>query len=157
MYDFTYHPNWGANVLKLGDLGWLSRGGLACVTWSPVSQRHPDWKFPKNLNNRTTESRWHWKFQQNFRLDIWNDKKLLRGGAHTTSCLNVIFLIYKYSVSFRSLLVGKTIKKSCNLGKGAEKKPVFFMVFCQTGGRGVSEGSEKTILLFWKSIFSESM
>ena len=23
------------------------------------------------------------------------------------------------------------------------------MVFCQTGGRGVSEGSEKTILLFW--------
>ena len=27
------------------------------------------------------------------------------------------------------------------------------MVFCKTGGRGVSEGSEKTILLFWKSIF----
>ena len=33
-------------------------------------------------------------------------------------------------------------------GKGAEKKPVFSMVSCQTGGRGVSEGSEKTILLF---------
>ena len=30
------------------------------------------------------------------------------------------------------------------------KKNVFFMVFCQTGGRGVSEGSEKTILLFWR-------
>ena len=44
-----------------------------------------------------------------------------------------------------------------NLGKGSEKKPVFFMVFCQTGGRGVSEGSKKTIKLFWKSIFSESM
>ena len=27
------------------------------------------------------------------------------------------------------------------------------MVFCHTRGRGVSEGSEKTILLFWKSIF----
>ena len=53
-------------------------------------------------------------------------KKLLRGGAHTTSCLNVIFLIYKYSVSFRSLLVGKTIKKSCNQGKGAGKKNRIF-------------------------------
>ena len=29
-----------------------------------------------------------------------------------------------------------------------KRKNVFFMVFCQTGGRGVSEGSEKTILLF---------
>ena len=29
-----------------------------------------------------------------------------------------------------------------------KKNPYFFMVFCQTGGRGVSEGSEKTILLF---------
>ena len=36
----------------------------------------------------------------------------------------------------------------CNLGKGSEKKTVFFMVFCQIGGRGVSKGSEKTIMLF---------
>ena len=27
------------------------------------------------------------------------------------------------------------------------------MVFCQTGGRGVGEGSKKTILLFWKKYF----
>ena len=33
-------------------------------------------------------------------------------------------------------------------GRVPKKKSVFFMVFCQTGGRGVSEGSEKTILLF---------
>ena len=33
-------------------------------------------------------------------------------------------------------------------GRGPKKKYVFLMVFCQTGGRGVSEGSEKTILLF---------
>ena len=33
-------------------------------------------------------------------------------------------------------------------GRVPEKKSVFLMVFCQTGGRGVSEGSEKTILLF---------
>ena len=34
------------------------------------------------------------------------------------------------------------------LGKGAEKNPVFFMIFCQGPRAGVSEGSEKTILLF---------
>ena len=46
---------------------------------------------------------------------------------------------------------GLNYSKSISLlGKGSEKKSVFFMVFCQTGGRGVSEGREKTILLFWR-------
>ena len=33
------------------------------------------------------------------------------------------------------------------------------MVFCQTrgGGGGVSEGGQKTKLLFWKKYFSESI
>ena len=45
-----------------------------------------------------------------------------------------------------------------DLGKGSEEKKTYFLwSFAKPGGGGVSEGSEKTIKLFWKSIFSESM
>ena len=64
------------------------------------------------------------------------------------------FDIHRYYCGWKIYMICRGFSnKSKRLGKGSEKKPVFFMVFCQTRGRGVSEGSKKTILLFWKIIF----
>ena len=88
-----------------------------------------------------------------------------------TVCLHPIFLCHEAGSGCdkgKERVPKAHIKCDCPLAskvptlelrEGCRKKTRIFygLLLNQGGGRGVSEGSVKTILLFWKSIFSESI
>ena len=96
-----------------------------------------------------------------FRLVIYASKglfhcesKSIRDGAHLLNFLprqlNMTFNCHD-SVHTQFILspVLFMVHNNANMiREGFRKKPVFFMVFCQTGRGGVGEGRKKTIKLF---------
>ena len=61
------------------------------------------------------------------------------------------FCSIKYAVVselFAMLFIGLPLVRNIQLGKGSEKKILFFYGLLPNRGGGVAEGSKKTILLF---------
>ena len=104
---------------------------------------HPSYKLQLNLQMQPTADT---KAILHFKCSFFNFTDF---SLHRTNDQRGIFVNSHSKWEYFSLLVLMFhILLDILLGKGAEKKTVFFMVFCQTGGREVSEGSEKTIMLF---------